>query len=92
MSEAPKKLVLPEAVAWTFSDYEEAINPVKYIRADIVDELVEALKFAWPIIEHERYKWDGSYGKNFDSAKADRARQASEKSRAALAKLEESHD
>ena len=51
-----------------------------------------ALKFAWPIIERERYKLEGSYGKNFDSAKADRARQACEKAKAALAKLEESHD
>lgn len=65
---------------------------ISYVKESVVDELVEALKFAWPIIEHERYKWEGSYGKNFDSAKADRARQACEKAKAALAKLEESHD
>jgi len=88
---APKKIWM--AADDAFQEYYHQFDgDIGYIRADIVDELVEALKFAWPIIEHERYKWDGSYGKNFDSAKADRARQASEKSRAALAKLEESHD
>ena len=91
MSEAPKKI-------WIIRDRyvadpeQTCEKTTTYIRADIVDELVEALKFAWPIIEHERYKWEGSYGKNFDSAKADRARQACEKVRAALAKMEESHD
>ena len=87
---APKKIWMMEnPQAWATRD--DMFN-TPYIRADIVDELVEALKFAWPIIEHERYKWDGSYGKNFDSAKADRARQACEKARTALAKLEERHD
>ena len=86
---APKKIWVDAEL--DVYDYEEQ-GTQPYIRADIVDELVEALKFAWPIIEHERYKWEGSYGKNFDSAKADRARQACEKAKAALAKLEESHD
>lgn len=88
MSEAPKKIWWDvwDRIADENQDDE---SEIPYIRADIVDELVEVLKFAWPIIEHERYKWEGSYGKNFDSAKADRARQACEKARAALAKLEE---
>jgi len=91
VSEAPKKIWWNE-VSLMADENQDSDGDIPYIRADIVDELVEALKFAWPIIEHERYKWEGSYGKNFDSAKADRARQACEKTRAALAKLEESHD
>ncbi len=49
-------------------------------------ELLEALILAWPIIEHERFKQDGSYGSNFVQHKADRARQAHAKARAAIAK------
>jgi len=94
MSESPKK-IWTDPLFWypvggTYTHNGVEIQKTPYIRADIVDELVEALKFAWPIIEHERYKWEGSYGKNFDSAKADRARQACKKARSALAKLEES--
>lgn len=85
MSEAPKKIWFGiddgSAGPVQFSDDE-----IPYIRADLVEELVEALEFACPIIEHERYKWEGSYGKNFDSVKADRARQACEKAKTALLK------
>lgn len=51
-------------------------------------ELLEALKMAWPLIETEKLKQDGSYGSNFVQAKADRIRAVYEKSRAAIAKVE----
>ena len=49
------------------------------------DELLEALLLAWPHIEGEKIKQDGSYGSNFVQAKADRIRAVYEKARAAIA-------
>jgi hypothetical protein len=57
--------------------------------ADQRDALLEALKLAWPIIEAEMYRQNCSYGKNFSQTKADRARAAHEKARAAIAAVEE---
>lgn len=86
----PKKIWVDplfwHSVDGTYTDHGVEIQRTPYIRADFMDELVEALEFACPIIEHERYKWEGSYGKNFDSVKADRARQACEKAKTALLK------
>ena len=56
------------------------------------DALLEALKLAWPIIEAEMYKQNCSYGKNFSQTKADRARAAHEKARAAISAVEKKHD
>ena len=52
------------------------------------NELLEALKMAWPLIETEKLKQDGSYGSNFVQAKADRIRAVYEKARAAIASAE----
>ena len=43
MNEAPKKIWEAPKKIWI--DAELAVNDVPYIRADIVDELVEALKY-----------------------------------------------
>lgn len=74
MSEAPKKIWVDEGmIAW--AEYAEDETP--YIRADIVDELVNALNLALPHL----LKDTSSHGKaNYWTAKD------------ALAKLEESHD
>lgn len=73
MNEAPKKVWVDEAmIAWAW--YSE--NEIPYIRADIVDKLVEAL---------ERLARLGN-GNNYGNSIGN------EIARAALKKLEESHD
>ena len=77
MNEAPKKI-------WVIRD-RYVVDPEKvcehtvpYIRADIVDELVEALK---GLIESTTHICEGAYGPGMDGS--------FDKARAALAKLEE---
>lgn len=48
-------------------------------------KLAEALRLALPILEHERFKQDASYGGNFSQTRADRARKALDAAREALA-------
>jgi len=81
MSEAPKKI-------WYDSDLARLVNErglendIPYIRADIVDELVEAL-------EHIEEYWNRDSN---ISAMSDALWHIIEVAQAALAKLEESHD
>ena len=67
---APKKILVPEAWCKDLIWERDPDTEIPYIRADIVDELVEALRGL--------EEWVG--GTAYDKA------------RAALAKLEESHD
>ena len=74
MSEAPKKIwMMKNPEAWATKD--DMFN-TPYIRADIVDELVEALKAMLDLIRAEN---DGELLTVHEA-------------RAALAKLEESHE
>lgn len=87
MNTQPEALRLAD---WLFDNVQhinhaEAAAELRRLHA-MNNELLEALVLAWPIIEHERFKQDGSYGSNFAQHKADRARQAHAKARAAIAK------
>ena len=85
MNEAPKKI-------WVIRDRyivdpEKACeHTVPYIRADIVDELVEALE--------EGMEFNEAYWKliNFSPSDTGLIKELTDKARAALKKLEESHD
>ena len=71
MSEAPKKIWMVEETCWL--NHDQPSGDIPYIRADIVDELVEALKYCLGFNGHA-FMYDDT------------------KARAALAKLEESHE
>ena len=75
MNEAPKKIwMADECKAWAESD---DIFHIPYIRADLVDELVEALKFLLTC-KHGEF--------------CDHYKEAETKARTVLAKLEENED
>ena len=80
MSEAPKRIwtdpLFWHSVGGTYTDHGVEIQKTPYIRADIVDELVEALKELVDLIDND-YEMDSL---------------TTQPSRAALAKLEESHE
>lgn len=84
MNEAPKKIWMVKETCWL--NHDQPSGDIPYIRADIVDELVEAL--TWidnrcpkQILEQEPHKahWEAAHD-------------AGACARAALKKLEESHD
>lgn len=54
------------------------------------DELLHALKLAWPILEGEKFRQECSYGSNFHQHRADRARVAYERAKSVFAKIGES--
>jgi site-specific DNA-adenine methylase len=74
---APKKIYYDPYVGT--ANREWVVGDTTYIRADIVDELVEALEkiMEYAGIIEDRCDWEGT---------------VTNKARAALAKLEESHD
>ena len=75
MSEAPKKIWLnPQEECWGVKQWTPFDTP--YIRADIVDELVEALKELVDLIDND-YEVDSL---------------TTQPSRAALKKLEDGHE
>lgn len=76
MSEAPKKIWVSDMGGWF--EQEGCGFDIPYIRADLVDELVEALKRLLPLAEDSTTHPE----LNLDILDA----------RAALAKLEESHE
>ena len=83
MNEAPKKIWLDsDMTAW--KQYSE--DDIPYIRADIVDELVEALE--------EGMEFNEAYWKliNFSPSDTGLIKELTDKARAALKKLEESHE
>ena len=57
MNEAPEKIWEAPKKIWI--DAELAVNDVPYIRADIVDELVEALKYC---MRYNGYDYDDRPG------------------------------
>ena len=84
MNEAPKKIWMMEnPEAWTTRD--DMFN-TPYIRADIVDELVEALE--------KGMEFNEAYWKliNFSPSDTGLIKELTDKARAALKKLEESHE
>lgn len=80
MSEAPKKIWVSDMGGWF--EQEGCGSDIPYIRADIVDELVEELK---NIANANPAKWDEDTRDQFQQWAQNRAR-------VALAKLEESHE
>ena len=83
MNEAPKKIWLGSDMM-TWEQYSEDDTP--YIRADIVDELVEALE--------KGMEFNEAYWKliNFSPSDTGLIKELTDKARAALKKLEESHE
>ena len=80
MNEAPKKIWVDDGmIAW--AQYSEDDTP--YIRADIVDELVEALE--------EGMEFNEAYWKliNFSPSDTGLIKELTDRARAALKKLEE---
>ncbi len=53
------------------------------------DELLHALKLAWPIIENEKFRQECSYASNFRQHRADHARVAYERAKSVFAKIGE---
>jgi hypothetical protein len=82
------ELEAPVGTQSTYSAMRQAAAELHRLHAQR-DALLEALKLAWPIIEAEMYRQNCSYGKNFSQTKADRARAAHEKARAAIKAVEE---
>lgn len=74
MNEYPKRIWIDNTILDEFDMERCPESDIPYIRADIVDELVEALKGT--------VRYAGSSGDDY----------LADKARAALAKLEESHD
>lgn len=69
--------------------YEEAVNnPGKFLLALLQqrDELLDALRLAMPLIEREKFKADGAYGKNYVQTKSEAARVLYDSARAAITK------
>jgi len=85
MNEAPKKIYWSpdERLA---DENNDNSNEIPYIRADIVDELVEALE--------EGMEFNEAYWKliNFSPSDTGLIKELTDKARAALKKLEESHE
>lgn len=79
---------------WKFERVIDGIPCVPTIEAEQAcadleaenQRLREALVACYPIVQHEKFVQDASYGKNFSEGKAERARKAYELTRAALEK------